>query len=568
MNLGKLNININENISKKNIIIAALVVICLIFGIVFWATRGSRIQKYNLNVEKKSYEYLLAGEYDKAIEEYNKIKVDNSKDSKVSALKNINIAEVYLLKGDKVNYKKYIDLAKEAKSNDDEVLNRIVFNNFMNGDMEEALKSGQEALKLNPKNKALIKTMTAVYTANGRIDDARNLAKSYVVDKNSSYDVAEYAGMLMALGDFTDGFNQLKIAFNMDKDEYKIYDILAQESVYNKSEVINYIKELEKQNPQEIAYKMWLAKVYSLAPATSKDAEKLIAELENKDVGKIEIKLIKAAVLQNTNKNEEADKIINEVIQENKNDYRVFHTAGWLYLKKNDLNKAMEYCKKSIENNKDYPDNYAFLMPEILKSMEKTESIEAYYRIGILKEPYNYNIILNAANYYWYTAEKPEEALAYFKLASKIKPNEPEIKYNIALLLFNKGKDKEAVQALKECIKLDNKSIKYHRTLGTIYLNMGNPKDGMNEIKTAFKYDENDILTLNNAGCYYIIYTSDFNRGYYNLKKALAGIDKNTDDYTKKVINENYNKVKAIIDKIEKGKGNESIEVPDFRLLY
>ncbi|MEA4826665.1 MAG: hypothetical protein VB130_08550 [Clostridium sp.] len=568
MNLGKFNININENTSKKNIIIAALVVICLIFVIVFLATRSSRIQKYNQNVEKKSYEYFLAGEYDKAIEQYNKIKLDNSKDNRIVAFKNINIAEAYLLKGDKVNYKKYIDLAKEAKSKNDEVLNRIVFNDFINGDIEEALKYGQEALKSNSKNKALIKTMIAVDMANGKIDDARNLAKSYAVDKNSSYDVAEYAGILMALGDFTDGFNQLKIAFNMDKDEYKIYDILAQESVYNKPEVINYIKELEKQNPQEIAYKMWLAKVYSLDPATSKDAEKLITELENKDAGKIEIKLIKAAVLQNTNKNEEADKIINEVIQQNKNDYRVFHTAGWLYLKKNDLNKAMEYCKESIENNKEYPDNYAFLMPEILKSMEKTESIESYYRIGIMREPYNYNIMLNAANYYWYTAQKPEEALTYFKLASKIKPNEPEIKYNVALLLFNKGKDKEAVQALKECIKLDNKSIKYHRTLGTIYLNMGNPKDGMNEIKTAFKYDENDILTLNNAGCYYIIYTSDFHRGYYNLKKALAGINKNTDEYTKKVINENYNKVKAIIDQIEKGKGNESIKVPDFRLLY
>jgi Tfp pilus assembly protein PilF len=49
-------------------------------------------------------------------------------------------------------------------------------------------------------------------------------------------------------------------------------------------------------------------------------------------------------VLQNLNKDEEADKLIEEVIKNNKDDYRVFHTAGWHYLKENDLDKATEYC--------------------------------------------------------------------------------------------------------------------------------------------------------------------------------------------------------------------------------
>jgi hypothetical protein len=97
---------------------------------------------------------------------------------------------------------------------------------------------------------------------------------------------------------------------------------------------------------------------------------------------------------------------------------------------------------------------------------------------------------------------------------------------------------------------------------------MGKAKEGIEETRTAYKYDENDILTLNNAGCYYIMYTNDFNKGYTNLKKAFEGINENTDEYTKKIIKENYDNVKIIIDKIQKGKGNESITVPDFRLLY
>jgi hypothetical protein len=97
---------------------------------------------------------------------------------------------------------------------------------------------------------------------------------------------------------------------------------------------------------------------------------------------------------------------------------------------------------------------------------------------------------------------------------------------------------------------------------------MGKSEQGIKEIRKAFKIDENDILNLNNAACYYILYTNDFNRGYYNLKQAVDGITKTTDEYTKKVINDNFENVKTIIEKIEKGKGDESIKVPDFRLLY
>lgn len=558
-----------ENLNKNTIISAVGAVVCLAIIVTLFATHKSNLVNKNAQFEKAGEEYFYSGQYDKAIEEYNKINTENLEDdNRTLAWKNIKIAEAYSVKGDNESSENYIKLAQVSKNKDTEVINNIIFTQFMNGKIEEALKYGEEALKTNPKNKELIKIMIAVYMNADKNEEAKNLVKSYSVDKNSAYDMAEHSRMLMIIGDMDGGFTELREAWNIDKDEYKIYDILAQASVYNRELIINSIKKLQEKNPQDVAYKMWLAKVYSLKPVTSIEADQLIGELKNKDIGKIEIKLIEASVLQNLNKDEEADKLIEEVIKNNKDDYRVFHTAGWHYLKENDLDKATEYCNKSIEKNKDYPDNYAFLMPEILKRKENNVAAEAYFRTAMSKEPYNYNIICNAANYYWYEAQNQEKAIEYFKLASTIKPTEPEIKYNIALIYFNDEKTKEAAEVLEECIKLKDDSIKYHRTLGAVYLTMGKSEQGIKEIRKAFKIDENDILNLNNAACYYILYTNDFNRGYYNLKQAVDGITKTTDEYTKKVINDNFENVKTIIEKIEKGKGDESIKVPDFRLLY
>ncbi|KOA19394.1 beta-barrel assembly-enhancing protease [Clostridium homopropionicum DSM 5847] len=554
--------------TKRTVYFLITLLCALIIILVFWINNPNRINKYNSALKEKGDKFLFNGEYDKAIEEYLKIKISNSKDGSEESLKNIRIAQIYALKGDNDNYNKYINSVKNSNIKQEQVLSKLMLDSLFNGSISDSFKYGEEALKINPQNKEVIKSMIALYIANNKRDQAVKLIKNYPVDTKSPYDVAENARMLLIIGDINEGLNQLKKAYDMDKDEYKIYDVLAQESLYNKEKILKAISDLSIKNPNETAYKMWLAKIYSLNSTTNDKAEKLINELQNKDTGKIEIQLIKAAVLQNSNKVEESDKLIKQIITENKKDYRAFHSAGWLYLRNGDFDKAIDNCNKSIEQNKNYPDNYAFLMPEILKSIDKSQNAGTYYQTAIEKEPYNYNILINTANYYGNIANKISKAIDLYKLASLINPNEPEIKYNMALLYFNDGKDNEAVQALKDCIKLNRSSLKYHRTLGTIYLNMGKHQEGIKEIREAFKYDENDILTLNNAGCYYIIYTNDFNRGYYNLKKAVAGINKDTDEYTKRVINENYNNVKAIIEKIEKGKGNESIKIPDFRLLY
>lgn len=421
--------------------------------------------------------------------------------------------------------------------------------------------------------------MFTVYMANNEPDKAKNILTKYNVSKDSAYDLAEIARLQLIAGDKENGYANLKSAWHLDKDEFKVFDVISQIALYNSNDLLEDISGLIDKDKNELAYKVWLAKIYSSNKNTADQAADVLKELNGKDVGKIEIKLIEAYNLQNQGKTAEGDKLINQVISENPDDYRSYHTAAWYYLKKKDYKKALEDCMKSINLNRKYTDNYAFLMPEILLAQGKDEEAEPYFRRGLYFEPYNYNIMINTANYYWYTEKNVKKAYEYFNLAEIVKPGDPEIKYSKALIHiinFENSKDKtvrateskEAIELLNKCIKLNQEETKYHRTIGTLYMKLGNVAAGIKEIRYAYQADESDLLNLNNAGVYYITVEGNIEKGLYNIQAAYNMVNGSTDSYTKNTVSENLKKAKDIATKFANSKGNENIKVPDFVLFY
>jgi len=527
----------------------------------------SNLPKYVIT-DNKAEEYFYAGDYGGAISEYKKL----SKEDNGAPKWDTDIAEIYSVQGELENSRKFLAIAKDKvktqQLKNGDLLNHIIFTELMNKDYKVALDDGVEALKVAPSNKKLLKTMFTVYMANNQIDKAKSIMLSYNVNKKSAYDTAESARMLMTVNEWEQGLSELKMAWDIDKDDFRVYDILAQISVYNRDMILEKVSNLLVKDPTSLAYKMWLAKIYSLSVDTSDQAIKMLDSIKSEKTGKTVIKLIEASTLQNLNENDKADAIITQVIKDGNKDYTILHAAGWFYLNRGETVKAMEFCKESIVKNKDYPDNYGFLMPEILKAQNKSLEAEPYFRTALLKEPYNNNIMVNIANYYWYTTKNSEKALEYFKFAEIIKPQEADIKYSMALIYLTNKKELEAINLLKECIKIDEMIPKYHRTLGTIYVTKGDAAEGIKEIRYAYLADKNDISTLNNAGCYYITVDMDLDRANTNLQAAMQGINPATDKYTADTIKENYNKLKVIMDKYKNGQGDETIEIPDFVLFY
>lgn len=559
------------------IAIGTVVAVIIISVPIMIYTQKNAYTNFKKLAKNKAEEYFYLNEYDNSINEYKKLDekekwpIWKAKIAEVFSVEgktkesNELIKDVLRLRNEYINEDSKKD--KNFVEKDEELVNLIVYTQYMNNDFEGALKNGEEFRKLYRDFKPLIKTMFTIYMSNEKIEEAKGLIEGYPVDKNSSYDLATFARMKMLVEKWDEGFTLLENAWNLDKDEYKVYDVLAQIAAYNKNDLLEKLIDLSQKNEEKLCYKMWIAKVYSMDQDSSEEAMKILNELDGKDTGKIVINLIKASVLQNTQKETEADALITKIIEENKDDYRVYHTASWYYLKKKDYDKAFDYCNESILKNKDYPDNYGFLMPEILKAMSKSQEAEPFFRTALEKEPFNYNILLNIANYYWYTTQDLNKAYEHFYKASLIKPQDGEIVYNMALIKLKAEKIDECIELLKKAISKDDSSTKFHRTLGTIYLQQGKNSEALKEIRFAYQTDKNDILTLNNAGCYYFSVDGDVERGMVNFKGAYTGINNSTDENTKKVITENYEKAKKLYDEYMKANG-ATLKVPDFTLFY
>lgn len=572
---------------KKNkyLIPAITMILCLSISVGITATLKSLMGKKEVEASIASNSAEIAfynKKYDIAIAEYTKMQ-ENEKDWPIW---NMKIAEIYSVKGEFVKSNELIEKVYEARNKlvdtkkdkdkekdenleakDKELMNLIVFTTLMNGEYKKSLEYGEVFLRKYPTDKNLLRTMTTIYLVNGNKDKAKEIVDIYQIDNESANDLAVIARMNMLVDDFDEGFSLLKDAWYKDKNEVKVFDVIAQITDYNKTDIVDRISKLEKKEPDELAYKMWMAKIYSMSKDSAEKADELIGKLENEDVGNINLMLIKANMYQNIGEIDNAKDVLEDIIKDDGKSFIGYHAAAWQAYNNQKYDEAFKDCVKSIAINKDYPDNYGFLIPEILTKQKKGEEVEPYFRTALYKEPFNYNIMIKIAEYYGNEIKNTSRALYYYDLAARMKPNDCEIYYNMALINLNNQKPDDATELLKKSIAINDKDPKYHRALGTVYLNKEKNDDALKEIRKAYSLNKNDILTLNNAGCYYISVDGDIDRGLVNLKAAYDGMTKETSAEDREIITENYNRAKTLSKEYNKRNG-ASLRVPDLKLFY
>lgn len=553
--------------SKKRAIISLLGIslgILLSCGVIIY--REHKLEQAKIDAAK--YEELE--EYDNAIAEYNKIILEEINNPEWY----LRLSEIYAAKGNKEKSDAYIEKLKELEDNEGYYTSRVIFMHFINGEEQLALEEGQVALEEYPENNKLKEIMILVYKSNNLDKKAEELIREYEVDRASASDLAEYAKMLLLIEEQEEAYELLKEAWNIDKDEFLIYDVIAQMAAYNKDKILKDIVALYKQDFKDPIYRMWLAKIYSISEGTANTALDLIGKLEEEGVESKELDFIKLLSYQSIGEEEIAEKLCREITSKY-DDYSTYHTIAWYYYNKGDYEKSLELCEKSIKANEEYADNYGFLMPQILSKLGEEEKIDTYFNKALLIEPYNHNIMISFANYY-YDMDNRKKAMDYFKVASKMKPHDTEIKYTVAFIDLKNQEYDKAIEILEECIELskENPIGKYYRTLSTIYMLQGDGDKAYKYIKEAYSIDEEDVLTLNNAGVYHISMSSNedmtynIERAYTNLLKAFEGLNASYDEDVIETISNNFEMMKDLHYRYYNGEDNEILEIPEFILFY
>ena len=251
----------NKEVNKENKYIGSIVTLVLSIVFAFIVLMSIQLIMGDKTVtisNNKAEQYYYDGKFDDAINEYMLMQNDD-----VWPIWTVKAAEVYSVKGDiaqadnllreaivkrdKVmleNEDKYIDQDKE-------LINQVVFTFYINNELDQAESLGEYYLTTYSTYKPLLKTMFAVYLANGDTQSAKEIVDLYPVDEESAYDLAVLAKMQIMLGNYEDGLDNLKKSYNLDKNEIKSFDVIMETCEFDKSKLLNEINKLSEENPKE-----------------------------------------------------------------------------------------------------------------------------------------------------------------------------------------------------------------------------------------------------------------------------------------------------------------------------
>lgn len=574
--------NTYKKINEKNPYIEPVVMIgipCLfVLAMILGIKNFTTVEE--INITKNSAEYLYyENKYDESIEEYNKMQKEEN-----WPIWTVKSADIYSIKGD---IKKSSSLLKEAiikrdriikeegfdkyKDKDIELINSMLFTFIMNKEYDEAISLGEQYISEYGRNKEILKTLFSAYISNNHIYKAEMLTEEYPIDEKSAYDVCVLANMNMLINRWDKGLELLKDAWYLDKNELKIYDVIEDMSSFNSEKLIESIQDKIENNTNEDAYKMLLAKAYSVSKETANDAEELMKDLDDNNVDGIASDFINYEICKSRNNNSEAEEYLEaaerKAEKEKKDSYVTYYISAVKAFNNEKYEEAFNLAKKSIIANQEYINNYESLIPDILLAKGNIKPTEAYFRTAMKKEPYNYETIIKIANYYSNYESNNEKARNYYELALNIKKDDSELYFKLAKLDIVDEKWEDASNNLKEAIKLDEDNPEYYRTLGAVYLKSSKNEEGIELTRKAYSMNEKDILALNNAGWYYLMVENDIARGYENIKAAYEEIPASMDESTKNSLIENYNKSKEVYDKFLKDSSQE-FKITGLKLFY
>lgn len=571
----------NDSFTKNNKFFIPIISIVIYICAALFITLGVKAALGNQNKEEKvtissnpGEEAYFNGKYDAAITEFTSLQEkENWPSYMVSIAKIQSMQGNYIKSNDSLqkayeNRNKVIDTKSSEIENiqekDIDLASQIIFTYFLNGEYKKALEYGEFYLSIYPEDSKLQQTMFTIYLSNNENDKAKELVENYNLDDENSEDLVSLAQMNFIIGNYETGLNLLSEAWNVDEDSLKIFD--AVEQVSNQTALLDKAVKAQEKNGDKEFYKAILAKIYSLNESKKEKALTLIEELKDDNVESVNIELLEYSVLKDES-DEEAQNIID--ILKDKYDETTF-VGNYVRSIESYNNKkyddAFKYAKKCIAADREYNGTYYFIK-EIKAAQQKPEGAEPFIIDSMYNETYNYNTIVKTAEYYKNVVKDSNKSIHYYELAGCVNQKDADIFYNIGLIQINNQRIDEAITSIKKSISINGNVANYYRTLGCIYLDKKEKEKSIDYIRKAYSLDENDILTLNDAAYYYAMIDNNIDRAMTNIKSAYKGINDKTKEDHKKIITDNYNRIKVAFDSSKKDSSSKT-KVSEFKLIY
>ena len=379
--------------------------------------------------------YRRYGEYDKAIELYNQISIENYK----------NIAETYI---EAKNYKKAIDTYKMIiKMHPDNALNYYIdiASTYKNAEnYNEAIDYYNKAIEIDGKKSDYYINIAEIYKKLENYEEAINYYNKAIEILNEPCQYHEkLAECYESLGKYNNAIEAYKEYFKIADDEPFVYTYIRGSKLDILKKIASLYEKLNDIENINLYYKKVIEKYRELIKK-----DKIYKKEYLKETADIYIKIV--------NK-EKAFEIYNDLIKEcdkeiskNKNDYELLKIQADLYLKIDDkesaletYNKAIEVCLKKIKSfenkkissadNDDYKNKISSYMEDL--------SYLAWFYQKVLKQESSIPIYEKLIKIYEENITDNEDSTFYLK--------------SIAELYIRLNQKDNALKTYKRILKID-----------------------------------------------------------------------------------------------------------------
>ncbi|MGI9547176.1 MAG: tetratricopeptide repeat protein, partial [Flavobacteriaceae bacterium] len=243
-----------------------------------------------------------------------------------------------------------------------------------------------------------------------------------------------------------------------------------------------------------------------------------------------------------------------ESVKIDTNKTEAYNLIATSYQKKNDINKAIEIFKKTLDI-KPHPDTYNnlgncyFLQkdyePAILnftKAVEldpdnklyknnlniASDTHKKYAGLGSQKIDEVTELTQRALNAH--DQHNFQEAIELFKKVIALNPNDVSVYHNIGSCYFNQKLYHEAIEYYQKAIEIDPDNASSQLLIGNTYLELGNYQNAISHYQRSNELDPKNHQALSSLGfCYY--QASDFQKAIAYYQNAISSGGSNANNF-------------------------------------
>jgi len=182
--------------------------------------------------------------------------------------------------------------------------------------------------------------------------------------------------------------------------------------------------------------------------------------------------------------------------------YLTYNNLGRAYSDRGDIEKSIEYYKKSISLDPNYFEAYNNLGVSYVASGKIVKAIRSFKRAIRLRKDYM-SSYSNLGHLYALIGFK-NRAIEILKAAIKINPYYYKTYCNLGYIYADKGDTAKAEEFFKKASSLREEDYEPHYCLGTVYVKNKNYEKALNEFNKALKLGMHDPEIYNKLGFVYI----------------------------------------------------------------